>query len=243
MTFGHATAIWKEHPTLVAGVLHVDGIEPDADVDAHLVRLQAVARERLDGSSGASFPEVQAWRRAFSRMGLEPTRYRSASEALLRRFRTEGSLPRIHPLVDLCNATSLAFAIPVAVFDLDRVTGDLEVRPATGDETSLSFRGEPEHPDPGEVIFADADRHAHARRWSHRQSGASAVRPGTRRALIVAEAMHDDALRDVEALLSELAPAIADAWGARTEQALLRDAGSHFDAGSRFDARERSGRW
>ena len=237
MTFGHATAIWTEHPTLVAGVLHVDGIEPDAVVDAHVERLQAVTRRRLEESPEASFPEVQAWRRAFSRMGLEPTRYRSASEALLRRFRTEGSLPRIHPLVDLCNATSLAFAIPVAVFDLDRVTGDLEVRPATGDETSLSFRGEVEHPEPREVIFADDERHAHARRWSHRQSGASIVRSGTRRVLIVAEALHDDALRDVEALVSELAPAIADVWSAHTAQALLDDAGSHFEA------RERSAQW
>lgn len=237
VTFGHASEIWTEHPTLVAGVLHVEGIEPDADVDAHVERLHAVARGRLEGSSEASLPEVQAWRRAFSRMGLEPTRYRSASEALLRRFRSEGSLPRIHPLVDLCNATSLALAIPVAVFDLDRVTGALEVRPATGDETSLSFRGEPEHAEPGEVIFADGHGHAHARRWSHRQSGASIVRPETRRVLIVAEALHDDALRDVEALLWELASAIADAWGLRVEQALLQE------TGSRFQASERSARW
>ena len=237
MTFGHATEIWAEHPTLVAGVLHVEGLAADADVDAHVARLQAAARGRLDGSSEASFPEVQAWRRAFSRMGLEPTRYRSASEALLRRFRTEGSLPSIHPLVDLCNATSLAFAVPVAVFDLDRVMGDLEVRPATGDEISLSFRGEPERAEPGEVIFADDDRHAHARRWSHRQSGASTVRPETRHALVVAEALHDDALRDVESLLTELASAIADTWGARTEEALLQETGSSFEA------RERSGRW
>lgn len=237
MTFGHASEIWAEHPTLVAGVLHLDGIEPDADVDAHVERLQTVARRRLEDSSEASFPEVQAWRRAFARMGLEPTRYRSASEALLRRFRTEGSLPRIHPLVDLCNATSLAFAIPVAVFDLDRVMGDLEVRPATGGETSLSFRGEAEHPEAGEVIFADADGHAHARRWSHRQSGASIVRPETMRVLIVAEALHDDALPGVETLLSELAPVIADAWDARTAQAVLQEAGSSFDT------RERSARW
>jgi DNA/RNA-binding domain of Phe-tRNA-synthetase-like protein len=39
---------------------------------------------------------------------MKPTQYRCASEALLRRFRKEGALPRIHPLRDLCNAVSLA---------------------------------------------------------------------------------------------------------------------------------------
>ena len=61
-------------------------------------------------------------------MGLKPTQYRCAAESLLRRLRTQGSLPRLHPLVDLCNAISVAYAIPVAVFDVSKLTGDLEVR-------------------------------------------------------------------------------------------------------------------
>lgn len=65
----------------------------------------------------SEFGQIQAWRRAFSQMGLKPTQYRCAAEALLRRLRKEHSLPRLHPLVDLCNAASAAYAIPVAVFD------------------------------------------------------------------------------------------------------------------------------
>jgi len=37
-------------------------------------------------------------------MGMKPTQYRCASEALLRRYRRDRVLPRVHPLVDLCNA-------------------------------------------------------------------------------------------------------------------------------------------
>lgn len=230
MVFTHAPEIWSEHPVLVAGVIHVEGLDAAADVETHVARLWSTARDRLASDTEGSLAEVQAWRRAFSRMGMKPTQYRSASEALLRRFRTHGTLTRIHPLVDLCNATSLAFAIPVAVFDLDRVTGGLEVRHATGEETSLSFQGEAERPEPGEVIFADDNGHAHARRWSHRQSGASAVRPETTRALIVAEAMHDDAVHDVEALVAELGDAIEAAWHVRPERALLREPGMRFEA-------------
>ena len=98
------------------------GASPAAD------RFAAVAKSRLAGVAAESeLPEIQAWRRAFAAMGLKPTQYRCASESLLRRFRKEGSLPRLHPLVDLCNAVSLAFAIPVAVLDAVR-----RHRPARG---------------------------------------------------------------------------------------------------------------
>ena len=69
-----------------------------------------------------------------------------------------------------------------------------------------------EHPEPGDVIFADAAGRAHARRWTHRQSGWSAVRADTHRALIVAEALHDTAAADVAQLLAALGGAIRQAW-------------------------------
>ncbi len=99
----------------------------------------------------------------------------------------KGNLPPLHPLVDLCNAVSVAYAIPIAVFDLAHVAGNLQVRHATGDEDYLAFSGEHQRPDAGEVIFADEQRHVHARRWCKRQS---ACQPSAerRQVLIVAEA-------------------------------------------------------
>jgi DNA/RNA-binding domain of Phe-tRNA-synthetase-like protein len=161
-------------------------------------------------------------------MGLKPTQYRSASEALLRRFRKERSLPRIHPLVDLCNAASLAFAIPVAAFDVSEVAEHLEVRHATGDETYLSFSGEIERPDAGEVIFADAAGHAHARRWTNRQSRTSAVRDPTTAVLIVAEAMHASALADVERLTAAIADELHATWSAAPRTAILTESSPRF---------------
>jgi len=89
---------------------------------------------------------------------------RCAAEAQLRCLRKEGSLPPLHPLVDLCNAMSAAYAIPAAVFDPAHVAGRLEVRYATGSEDYLAFSGEHERPDAGEVIFADQQDQVHARR-------------------------------------------------------------------------------
>ena len=204
MRFRHSEAIWRDFPLLSAGAVAIQGKTSDRDVTRQSQRLLARADARLQGLSESELPEIQAWRRAFAQMGLKPTQYRCASEALLRRYRKDKALPHIHPLVDLCNAISVAYAIPVAVFDLDRVDGNLEVRYANGAEVYLAFSGATEHPAPGEVVFADAASQTHARRWTNRQSVLSAVRPDSVRALIVAEALHDDAVADVAALLDEL---------------------------------------
>ena len=143
-TFRHDPALRAAYPELVAACLRVDGITPSADVAALAAPHLAAARARLEGRMESELPEIAAWRRVFARMGLKPTQYRCASEALLRRLRTDGDLPSIHPLIDLANAVSVAFAVPVACFDLDRVAGSLEVRFAAGDERYETFGGEVE---------------------------------------------------------------------------------------------------
>jgi len=219
--FQHSGEIWRDFPELVPGIMYVEGITADAPVAARTARFTAAARSRLAAGPEGEMPEIQAWRRAFSRMGLRPTQYRCAAESLLRRFRKEGALPSLHPLVDLCNAVSLAFAIPVAVFDVAQVTGDLEVRYAAGDEEYISFSGDVEHPQPGEVIFADQARKAHARRWTNRQSGRSAVRDSTTAALIVAEALHATASADVKEFSAAVAEELAAVWSATPAVSVL----------------------
>lgn len=221
MYFCHAPEIWREFPQLVPGVLVVGGIEAQADVAARLEPFYARTRQRLGAGTESELPEVAAWRRAYTQMGMKPTQYRSAAEALLRRFRRENALPRLHPLVDLCNAVSLAFALPVAVFDLDGVDGYLEVRHATGAEEYLAFSGEVEAPEPGEVIFADAAGQVHARRWTFRQSRRSTVTEASHHALIVSEGLHATAAADVPALLDALSTEIAGIWDTPVGRAML----------------------
>jgi DNA/RNA-binding domain of Phe-tRNA-synthetase-like protein len=234
MYFQHAETIRAGHPGLAAAAITTAGVTAGADaiaaVDRQVERFVAIAQARLAESPESDLAEIKAWRQAFAKMGLKPTQYRCASEALLRRLRKEGSLPRIHPLIDLCNAVSVAFAIPIAALDLDRISGDLVVRPATGDEEYLTFSGAVEHPEPGEIVFADAAGQAHARRWTNRQSGLSAVRPETSRVLIVAEALHASAADDVANLAKTLVEALTEVWHVAPSCALLSEEAPRFEA-------------
>jgi DNA/RNA-binding domain of Phe-tRNA-synthetase-like protein len=229
MHFSHVPEIWQRFPQLVPGLLVVKGIHNEASGPSYLDQWYDRARERLGSQSEGEMPEVAAWRRVYSQMGLKPTKYRSASEALLRRFKREDDLPKLHPMVDLCNAASLAFALPVAVFDLHNVDEFIEVRPAIGTEKYLSFQEEIEHPEPGEIIFADASEHAHARRWTFRQSRRSVVGAGTEKVVIVSEGVHNRAEEDVPALLADLRGAIEELWNEPEVQAILTSTSPRLD--------------
>jgi DNA/RNA-binding domain of Phe-tRNA-synthetase-like protein len=228
MYFQHSDDIWRDFPALVPGVLYARGITSDVSAGSAADRFAAIAKSRLAAGPESELPEIQAWRRAFAAMGLKPTQYRCASESLLRRFRKEGSLPRLHPLVDLCNAISIAFAIPVAALDAAQISWPLEVRYAGGEEDYLTFGGEVEHPAAGEVIFADQAGQAHARRWTNRQSGQSAVRDTTTDVLIVAEALHQAAAADIAELMTTITGELSVFWSAPSPAAVLTQASPRF---------------
>jgi DNA/RNA-binding domain of Phe-tRNA-synthetase-like protein len=221
MYFGHVPEIWENFPQLVPGLMVVDGIHQNVDVEKYLQPRYEQARERLSREKESQMPEIAAWRRAYSQMGFKPSKYRSAAEALLRRFKRENDMPRLHPLVDICNAVSVSFALPVAVFDLERVEEYLEVCYAEGTEQYLSFCGEIETPAPGEVIFLDAANQVHARRWTFRQSRTSTIRPETTQVLILSEGMHETADQDVGAVIESLSEIISTLWSPPKSQATL----------------------
>src|SRR5688500_2052296 len=101
MHFSHHPALWEQYPELAAGALFARGIHTSVSSAEPTERHEAIARSRIDAAGSESgLPEIQAWRRAFSRMGLKPTQYRCASESLLRRLKKEGAMLRIHPLID-----------------------------------------------------------------------------------------------------------------------------------------------
>lgn len=229
MYFTHTPIIWQEFPLLIPGIMIVDQIHPDAEVDHLLAPLYQRARERLSQASEGQMPEVRAWRRTYSQMGLKPTKYRSAAEALLRRFRKEDDLPSLHPLVDFCNAVSVAFALPVAVINVANVASFIEVRPAVGTEMYHAFSGKIEAPSPGEIIFVDAADEVHARRWTFRQSRRSTISPETSRALIVSEAMHETGLADMKALMATLIAGLTELYAPPQKQAILTPAAPRFE--------------
>jgi len=84
-------------------------------------------------------PVFRAYRDFFWSVGVDPTKTRPASEALVRRILSGGKLPRINTAVDAYNLASACSGIPIAAFDADTITGDLTLRFAKDGEQFLGI--------------------------------------------------------------------------------------------------------
>jgi len=80
------------------------------------------------GKSPADIPGVAETRALFHRLDIDPTKTRPSSEALLRRVLQGKGLPRVNPLVDVCNLCSLEQQLPLGLYDRDLVKGSVSVR-------------------------------------------------------------------------------------------------------------------
>jgi len=206
--FAYDNEVLGRFPSIVGGVIHAVGVSngpTPAELTAAYQAEQAAVRERIGDRPLSELPTLAAWRSVFRGFGVDPTKYRSAAEALLRRLTKQGDIPGIGTLVDLANLVSIRYALPVAVFDQRGVTGGTTVRLAHGGErwSDLGSSGS-EHPEPGEVIFVDDDGQVSARRWCWRQSRASAARADTTEVLVTVEAHHRAAADDVDRALRDL---------------------------------------
>jgi DNA/RNA-binding domain of Phe-tRNA-synthetase-like protein len=214
--FAYDHEILERFPAVVGGVIHADGVTnrpAPAELTAAYRAEQAAVRERIGDTPLSELATLAAWRGVFRGFGVNPTKYRSAAEALLRRLTKQGEIPSIDTLVDLANLVSIRYALPVAVFDQRGVVGGTTVCLAHGGEAWADLgSSQAEHPEPGEVVFTDDDERVSARRWCWRQSRASAAREDTTEILVTVEGHHeaapddiDRALRDLEALLGSYA--------------------------------------
>lgn len=138
------------------------------------VGTQALARAcQSVAAGGAPWAQahLSAWGEVFKRFGAKPQRTPCSAQALLKRVQREGSLPCIDPVVDLYNAISIEYAIPVGGEDLAAYVGAPRLVIADGSECFDTLKeGLPtqEAPAPGEVVWRD-DLGVTCRRWNWRQ--------------------------------------------------------------------------
>jgi DNA/RNA-binding domain of Phe-tRNA-synthetase-like protein len=208
LAFQYHPDIIERYPQVVGGVILAHGMQngptSEALKEIYSAEQQAVIA-RIGSTPLSELEPLAAWRTAFRGFGVNPTKYRSAVEALLRRLTKKGDIPNINTVVDICNLISIRYQVPVAAFDVRQLNGPITVQFADGSERFKPlFATEFEHPEVGEVIFADDAKLVVARRWCWRQSDESATREDTTNAVFTVEAQHPDGQEHIRAALTDL---------------------------------------
>jgi DNA/RNA-binding domain of Phe-tRNA-synthetase-like protein len=127
---------------LRAGVAWFRGLDASEE-NPHWHEMEALAdtyRQRWEGKAPSEIPELEAARRLFRSFGVDPTRTRPSSEALLRRVLKGQDLYRINRVVDAGNWASLCLLLPIGLYDMDRLEGNVTVRQGRAGESYEGIR-------------------------------------------------------------------------------------------------------
>ena len=142
---------------------------------------------------------LAAWRDAYKAFGAKAQRTPCSAEALLKRVRRDRALANTNAVVDIYNAVSLRFAIPVGGENAEAYVGMPHLVRAAGTErfdTMQSGMAITEMPEKGEVVWRD-DVGVTCRRWNWRQGTRTRIEHDTTQMWFVLEAlapMPNDAL-------------------------------------------------
>jgi DNA/RNA-binding domain of Phe-tRNA-synthetase-like protein len=173
--------------------------EPDKGLIGRVLS-EACERWRAQTIPTSSLLPVQRWRKAYRRVGLNPTRTRPAVEALIRRACSGEMVSFGDACIDVGAIVTLTCVIPVGMHAIDDVRDDIRLSPASGKEVFVTFAGEHESPHEGEVIWHAGDQ-VLTRGWVHRQGVVGSV---TKRSSLFAVNLDVIADDDLDAAITSM---------------------------------------
>jgi DNA/RNA-binding domain of Phe-tRNA-synthetase-like protein len=103
----------------------------DAELGAIAEKILKLPEPRAVLESAA----IEATRKSYKALGKDPARYRGSAEALLRRAIAGKGLPRINAVVDAINLVSVESRLPIGLYDLAHVSGEIVFRAGRAGET------------------------------------------------------------------------------------------------------------
>ena len=153
-------------------------------------------------------PDLTPYREALRKMNINPNKFPCSVEALTNRVVKGGSPPDINPIVNLVNAFSLKYTLPMGAHDLSAAPGNIEVRFSRDNDRFTPFgQDESESPDQDELVYARGSD-IKTRKWIWRQSDLGKVTADSRNIFIPIDGLFNNNYDSVIAARDELATTI-----------------------------------
>jgi DNA/RNA-binding domain of Phe-tRNA-synthetase-like protein len=113
----------------------IDATDSPAELLAELRACEQAILQLPDPRAVLESQAISATRAGYKTLGKDPARYRGSAEALLRRVIAGKALPHINAVVDVINLVSVESRLPIGLYDLARVQGDVVFRAGRAGET------------------------------------------------------------------------------------------------------------
>ncbi len=162
--------------------------------------LQEACTSVIENDHSWAESHINAWGDVFRQFGAKPNRTPCSAAALRKRVLKDRGMQSIDPIVDIYNAISIRYAIPVGGEDVDSYQGTPTLTIADGSESFDTMKnGEAsiENPDVGEVIWRD-EVGVTCRRWNWRQGVRTRIESDTRNMWFILESLPEMPLEHLQ---------------------------------------------
>lgn len=216
--------IFEKLPDACFGVVMARGIDNSREypeIDRLLEESIQAAAQRFEGRKVKEEPDILPYREAFRALEINPNKFLCSIEALFTRIAKGKGMPHINPVVDLGNAVSLKYTLPMGAHDLGGSKEDICIRLAQPGDTFLPFGSDTEEaPEMGEVIYA-VGHQVRTRRWTWRQSEHGKITPASTDIFFPIDGFTGFNRDQVIAARDELQALVIQIWGCQTTVGLI----------------------
>lgn len=148
----------------------VDNSKEYKEIDKMLEESMANAKKEFEGVKAKEDPRVIPYREGFQKVGINPNKFQCSVEAMVNSISKGRDVPHINPLVNLNNAISLKYTLPMGTHNLGLSSSDIELRFAVDEDTFVPMGTDTvEKLEPEELVYV-VDNKVRTRRWAWRQS-------------------------------------------------------------------------
>lgn len=223
-------SFWKLFPEAAIGVIVARGMKPAGEVPAEdaaaiaalLREANAQADRHLTSDTISQNEVVRVWRDAYQQFKTKKGA-RCSIENLLKRVLKGNPVGSITPAVDIYNAVSLKYALPVGGEDIDAFEGDLRLGVTEGGDAFRALGEDEDDPTlPGELCYRD-DAGAVCRCWNWRDGQRTALTDDSESAFLIIECVDPSRIDDLRAALDEFSQLIERYLGASIEAHAIVD--------------------
>lgn len=207
MKIGLSSDFLEKYPTAQIGYLnaevsvtkvccYVDALK--ADLKKHL------EQQGVNSTNFAIHPALSLWRAIYEdHFQVKAKTYRSSLEALVKRVVTGKELWNICSVVDLYNCCSIFAMLPMGGYDLDKISGEIQVRFGKAGETFLALgEREPVEVQPHHVVYSDQEKIL-CWLWNHKDSRETCIDENTKRVLFFIDGFDRAKVQNALNLLAE----------------------------------------
>ncbi|RDB71903.1 B3/4 domain-containing protein [Eggerthella sinensis] len=223
-------SFWQLFPDAAIGIIVARSLKGAADVSEEdaaaiaslLAEANRAADRHLTSNTTSQNEVVRVWREAYQQFKTKKGA-RCSIENLLKRVLKGNPVGSITPSVDIYNAISLKYALPVGGEDIDSFVGDFRLGITEGGDAFLPIGEDAEDPTlPGELCYRD-DEGAVCRCWNWRDGQRSALTDDSENAILVMECVDPARRADLDAALDEFAALMERYLGAHIVERTIVD--------------------